>query len=425
MSILRNLASAPAERRGADPLLPWGNSYIPQNWETGRVLAGVPMNDDAALSVSTVMTCVALIADAVATLPLEARKKTSDRSVKIIDPPPPLVGNPWPEGTIVDFLTQLMVSLLLRGNFYGQIVDRDSAGYATTIMPIHPDRVIARRDERTGQRIYRIAGVPVPTEDVLHIPAILTPQSFIGLSPVEYQRQSWAVAAAAAQYGGNFYANSANPSGALLVPGDLSEEETLELARAWKQAHQGIGNAQYPAVLTNGVTWQQVSVTPEQAQFLATRAYQRDEIISFFRIPPHMVAVVDRTPVGTLSVEAMSMQFVANTLAPWLVRIEQYFGKLLRPSQTCKFDLSSRLRGDTLQRFQAYQIARNGGWLNVDEIRGKEEMPDVPDGSGKNFLQPMNMAPLGYDPTAGAPAPPTDSGVGQDGTGGAVGKQAG
>src|SRR5579859_1821914 len=149
MSILRSL-----ERRGADPTLPWGSSYIPTNGQIGLVAAGVPMNDDAAMSIVTVATCIAILADDVSTLPLNTYRKTKDRSKKLIDPSPPLIADPWPEGIQQDWITQVMYSLSLRGNFFSRLLGRDDRGYATMCQPVHPDQVFARRDLATGKRIY-------------------------------------------------------------------------------------------------------------------------------------------------------------------------------------------------------------------------------------------------------------------------------
>lgn len=349
------------------------------------------MNDDAALSVATVAACISMLSDSIATLPLNAYKRTKDKTRKIVDPTPPLIANPWPEGTLQDFLSQVMVSLTLRGNFYGRICDRDSRGYPTIIMPVHPDRVMARRDRDSGKRVYRFDGAPVPLQDVVHIPSgMLTPGSFIGMNPVEYQRQSWSLAAAAEKYGSAFFSNSANPSVVIEVPGDLSTEETVEMARNWKMDHQGIGNAQMPGVMTGGATIKALSIAPDDAQFLQTRTYQREVIISWFRIPPHKIGITDRTPGPTLT-EELEMMFVTDALLPWANRIEAYFSAMLPPSQVCKFDFSSRVRGNRLQRMQSAQISANTGIEMIDEIRDRDDLPPLPNGLGQVIARPTNM----------------------------------
>ena len=412
MSLLRNL-----ELRGSDPRLPWGNSRIPTNAESGQMAAGVAMNEDNAMALSTVYTSVAIISDAVSTLPLAALKRTKDKARVEIDPPPQLVVNPWPDGVLQDWIAQVVYSLVLRGNFYGQIVDRDKGGYPTCIMPLHPDQVWARRSRDTGKRLYNVNGVPVLTEDILHIPHVLAPGSFIGLNPVEYMRLSWGLASAAEKYGANTFANAAHPLGIITVPGDLSEEETLELARAWKMGHQGVGNAGMPAVLTGDAKFNTIQMSLEDAQFLTTRGFQRDEVFAFFRIPPHLGGFVDRTMSWGAGIEQMEIGFVINALGPIITRIEAYLSKILPPAITVKFDLRGRLRGDTLQRYQAYQLARNAGFFNVDEIREREDMPPLPNGNGQTYLQPLNMGDAGGGGgnVVNPPGPTNPAGLGDGG----------
>jgi phage portal protein BeeE len=123
-----------------------------------------------------------------------------------------------------------------------------------------------------------------------------------------------------------------------------------------------------------------------------TRDFQRHEIASFFRIPEHMLGFQDRTSSWGTGIEQMEIGFVINTLRPWLNRIETYMSNLLPPNQVCKFNLQGRLRGDTLQRYQAYTLGINGGWLCVDDVRELEDQPALPDGKGQIFYRPLNFA---------------------------------
>ena len=391
MSILRHTL----EKRGADPTLPWGSSYIPTNAQTGLMAAGVPINDDTSLSISTVFTCISILADAVSSLPIQTLVKTTDHSKIPIDPAPPLVENPWPDGSRMSWLSQVMYSLLLRGNAYGVQVDWDDMGYPTVIQLIHPDNIMPRRNPNTGKREYRVDGNLIPTPYVMHITGLSPVGSFIGLNPVEYMRGGWGLAAAAERYGGNFFQNSANASGVLEHPGDLTEKETLELARAWKVAHQGIGMAQMPAVLTGGVTWKQISINPDDAQFIITRGYQAADIAAFFRIPQHLaLGSADRTTSYGVGIESMELQFLTYTLGPWLSRIEEQLSAYLPPDVTVKFDLSERVRGPSIERAQRHTLELNGGWKNVDEVRAEENLPPLDDGKGQDYFKPLNFAPI-------------------------------
>ena len=383
----------PFERRGADPTLPWGSSYIPTNAQTGLMAAGVPINDDAAMSISTVFTCIAILSDAISTLPLQALVKTGDRSKVPVTPVPALIENPWPDSNIMSWLSQVMYSLLLRGNAYGIIATRDSDGYPSAIQLVHPDLVVARRNP-AGQREYRINGKLIPTINIMHIPGLTPPGGFIGLNPVEYMRGGWGIASATEKYGGSLFSNSANVSGVLETEGDLSPDETLELARAWKQAHQGVGNANLPAVLTGGTTWKQIALNPDDAQFLLTRQYQAADIANFFRVPQHLaLGSADRTTSYGVGIESMELQFVTFTLAPWMKRIETQLSAYLPPNETAQFDLSERVRGPSLERAQRHTLEINGGWKNADDIAGEENMPPLPDGKGQTYWRPLNFAP--------------------------------
>jgi len=222
------------------------------------------------------------------------------------------------------------------------------------------------------------------------------PSQFVGLDPVSYMRHSWGLAASAEQYGGRFFSNSANPSGVIEVAEDLDENEVLELARAWKQSHQAIAGAQLPAVLTGGATWKQMSVAPDNAQFLQTRDFQRLEVAGWFGVPLHRLGLQDRTTNSGNTIEDSEIWYVTNTLQAWLHRLESYFSlpAITPESITVKFNLQNRLRGNTLTRFQAYTLARNGGWMNNDEIRAREDLPPIPNGGGQDFWAPLNFAPV-------------------------------
>ena len=381
----------PTVTRGADGTLPWGSSFIPANSATGISSAGLQMNEDQALSITAVYTAVSILADSVATLPLVEYKMGKRQDGPVL--PSLLTSDPWPEGTAQDWLTQVMVSLTLRGNFFGQVVARDDRGYATMVKPVHPDFVLARRNQE-GRRVYWFNGQPVPTADVVHIPNMMVPGSFIGLNPVEYMRQSWGLASGAERYMGQFYANSATPTGVIEVGEDLTEEETLELARSWKMSHGGLQGAGLPAVLTGGATWKTIQVSPGDAQFLQTRDFQRNEIASFFRIPSHLMGQQDRTSSWGTGVEQMELGFVINTLRPYLTKLESYLTRLLPKNREARFDLSGRLRGDVGQRFTSYATAINNGWLNIDEVRAFEDKPPLPNGDGQHFMRPLNFAPL-------------------------------
>jgi len=375
------------------------------------------MNEDTALSISTVYTAVGIIADAVSTLPLVTYQASN--TGKGIVPSPPLVEQPWPECSRQDFIAMVITSLCLRGNFFGLITDRDGQGYPTMIKPFHPDHVSARRD-KAGQRQYWFDGTHVSTDDVVHLVNRLMPGSFIGLDPISYARPSWALSHAATIYGGQYFANNANPSGFLSVGEDLTEEETLEFARAWKAAHSGLGNAGLPAVLTGGAEWHTISVAQNEMQYIELRTFQQQEIAAFFRIPPHMLGQVDRSP-QAVGNEEVEMAFVNQTLMNYIVRVEDMFTKYTPPRYITKFDLNQRLRGNQTARYANYAVGINTGYLLIDEARAREDMDPLPNGWGQVPWRPLNFASI-KNAIAGTTQPPGIGEVptGQGGQGGGI-----
>ena len=389
MSLIRRAAAPLLERRAVSGKVPWGDSTPPTNGQLGGAAAGTNVTEQTALQVAAVYGSIGVLADGVSTSPLRLLSSTRAEDRRVLAPSP-LITEPYSEISLIDWLVQYTVSLALRGNFYGHIIARDRNLYPTQIKPVHPDRVQVRRLS-SGELEYRFYGRPVPLDDVFHVRYLSVADSLTGLNPIEYLRNTLGLARAADLYGGSFFQNSANPSGVIKVDGDLDEEETLALALAWKQSHQGLGAANMPAVLTGGADFKPISISPEDAQFLGSRQFSQGEISGMiFRVPPHMIGIVDRTTSWGSGIEQQETGFVRNTLAGYLTRLENALTPLHPPGQFVKFDLGQRLRGDKLQRFQAYSLGMLGGWLCPDDVRAEEDMPPVPGGKGKEFYVPIN-----------------------------------
>jgi HK97 family phage portal protein len=196
-------------------------------------------------------------------------------------------------------------------------------------------------------------------------------------------------------YAGAFYQNSAMPSGVILSDEDFDEEEAKAWKRGWMQMLGGIGQAQSPAVLTGGAKFQPITITPEQAQFLQSRQYSASVISGqIFRVPPHMIGIVDRTTSWGTGIEQQEMGFVRNTLIGYLSRGEDALTAVHPPGQFVRFDLSERLRGDRLQRAQAATLEIASGYLLPDEARAQEDRPPLPGGIGQTALAPINAQAL-------------------------------
>ncbi len=376
-----------------------GSSDPPSNASLGGMpAAGTIVSEHTALQVAAVYGSVAVIADAVATLPL-AEYSSDNPATKRRLAPGPLLTRPYAEISRIDWITQYVVSLALRGNFFGHIVERDEQLYPTQIKPIHPSRATVRR-VRTGpnryQPEYRFEGRLVALDDVVHIRNLSVPGALVGLNPIEQLRVTLGLARAADLYGGAYFRNSALPGGVIETEDELEDDEVLELATAWRDAHQGVDLAYMPAVLTGGATFKPISITPQDSQFLESRQFSQSEISGMiFRVPPHMIGLVSRTTSWGTGIAQQEQGFVTNTLMGYLARLEEALTALgAQDGRIVKFDVGQRLRGDKLQRYQAYGLGIAGGFLCPDDARAAEDLPPLPDGLGQTFMVPINSQTL-------------------------------
>lgn len=407
--IVRRALEGFRELRGAPAGSLWGDSTPPPPSAAGGAVAGTTVNEQTALQVAAVYGSVSVISDAVSSLPVELMS-APHRATGTVLPPSPLLANPYAEISAQDWWVQFTVSLALRGEFFGQIVARDRNLYATQVMPVHPDHARVRRLP-DGTVEYRFNGQVVRPDDVVHVRYMSRAGDLRGLNPIDYLRNVLGLARAADLYGGSFFQNSALPSVVIELDDDYDEDEAKAMKKEWQQLNGGIGQAQGLGIITGGGKLKPISITPEQAQFLQSRQFSASTISGqIFRVPPHMIGLVDRTTSWGTGIEQQELGFVRNTLLGYLSRGERAMTALHPPGQFVKFDLSERLRGDTVQRYTAYSLGRLGGWLNADEIRADEDRPPIPGGEGQEYMVPINSELLSAAIKAAQqpPAPPQD-----------------
>ena len=350
------------------------------NFLFGGTTSGKAVNERTAMQTSAVYACVRILAESVAGLPLHVYERTANGS-KSTKPSHPLYrllhDEPNREMTSFVFRETLMSHLLLWGNAYAQII-RDGRGFPIALYPLLPDRMAVDRNE-SGELVYTYQSdkgqVKLRRENILHIPG-LGFDGLIGYSPIAMAKNAVGLALATEDYGATFFANGANPGGVLEHPGVIKPEQADRLRESW-QSQFGGANAHRVAVLEEGLKFHQMSIPPEQAQFLETRKFQINEIARIFRVPPHMVGDLEKSSFS--NIEQQSLEFVKYTLDPWVVRWEQSLQQaLILPSEKAtifiKFNLDGLLRGDYQSRMQGYSTGIQNGFMSVNDVRGLEDM---------------------------------------------------
>lgn len=372
---------------------------IPTNGEQYGGFAGVHVNDRTAMQHLAVYACVRLLADSIASLPVDVYRKSKGSNVRVPLETPPVLADPDTDINDFEYMQQVVTSLALRGNSIEYITSYDNLERPASRIPIHPDEVQITRNRETGKPEYRINNDPIKdVKRIIHIRRLTLPGQVEGLSPIRQAAQAIGMGLAAERFGARWFADSANPSAILHTDANIDDDEMTRILKSWVSSH---GGRRMPAILSGGLDYKPISITPEESQFLQTRDFQRSEIAMFFGIPPHMIGDTTKSTSWGSGIEQLGIGFVKYSLMPWLRCIESTYSRALLPrGQYMRFNVDALLRGDTISRYTAYTQARNAGWLNVDEIREKEDMLPIPDGSGQSFIQPLNMGPLGSDPLA-------------------------
>jgi|688.fasta_scaffold07358_12 HK97 family phage portal protein len=381
----------------------------------GLIRGDGPVTPSSAMQIAAVFSCVRVLAESLASLPFifyERQGRSKQRAVG--HPLYRLLHDlPNPEHTSVEMRMMLMGHLATWGNAYAQIVYNRRA-QVMELWPLRPDRMTVERLLPDLSLRYRYSSVEYGSVDfewyeILHLRG-LGFDGLLGYSPIRLMERTLGVSNNLEAYGSKFFENGAKPGILLRHPGKLSKPAFDRLMDSWEARHQGIANAHRVAILEEGMDVATVGIPPQDAQFLENNKFQRSQIASIFRVPPHMIGDLERATFS--NIEQQSIEFVTFTLAPWLAIWEQgIYRDLLSPAEReryfAEFLVDGLLRGDTGSRYQAYQSAITTGWMTPNEAREKENLNPL-DG-GDELMRPLNMAAAGTPPQ-----PSPDKGGGND-----------
>ncbi|MEM7131184.1 MAG: phage portal protein [Chloroflexota bacterium] len=361
--------------------------------------SGVAVTHERALTVSAVFACIRVIAESVASLPLityqRRRDGGKDRATNhhLYEL---LKEQPNREMTSFEFREMTIAHVAARGNAYAEI-EYDRAGRAVGLWPLNPAKMRVERID--GELAYQYT---LPNGQTRNLPWWRVHHirnwgdGVTGYSVIKLASQGIGYTLAMEEQDARFYGNGARPGMVLKHPGKLSDQAYSRLQTSWEARHQGIENAHRMAILEEGMGVETIGLSKEDSQFIESRKFQVNEVCRWFRVPPHMVADLDRATFS--NVEQQSLDFVIHTLRPWLVRSEQAMRRdLIAPEERrnilVEYLVDGLLRGDSAARQLYYQSGRQNGWLSANDIRRMENLNPI-DG-GDEYLVPLNMVPAG------------------------------
>lgn len=391
-------------------------------WPPGATTAsaGVVITERTAIQSAPVLAAHITIATDVGITPLNVCQRMADDTHRVaVDHPltPILRRSPDGRTTPSRFRAALIGHALAYGSGYAEIVRRgDGRPVSIHLCDPRSTRPQDAPDRRAG---YAVGNQWLPAADVLHI-AGFGFDGIEGYNLIRLMRQSIGVALGSESYAADFFANGADPGGAVEMPGTFETKEKLQRFReGLEDRHQGPGKRHRVAVITQGGKWVKTGAEPDKAQLIETRRYQAIDVVRPWRVPPHKIG--DYSQAHLANVGAANLDYLMTTLLGWFVAIEEEFSlKLLseaewRAGYHLEHDLTTLLRGDVLTRYQCHEIGVRNGWASRNDVRRIEGQNPIPPEKGGDLYTiqaqviPLSQAGKPFDPT-GQAAKPTDGG---------------
>lgn len=371
--------------------------------------SGAVVTPETAMRVAAVYACVRIISGAVANLPLDIKRRVdartredaSDSSIWRVMRRRP---NQWQKPA--QFRRMMQAHVLLRGNAYAVKV-KNSRGEVQSLIPLHPDRMEVRQlDDLTLEYIWtRKDGgrVRYKQDEIFHLLG-LTLDGIRGVSPITYARETIGLSLAMENHGASVFKNGAKMSGVLKHPNQIGREAMENLKSSLEDFRQGGAQEGKDLVLEEGMSYDRMSMTQEDAQWIESRKFSRSDIAMFFGVPPHMIGDTEKSTSWGSGIEQQSQGFVTYTLEDHLTMWEEGVTVDLIPDERvyARFQRAALVRGDLKARWGAYKDGMQWGVWSPNEVRALED--ENPREGGDIYYDPPNTAGGAKEDTPDEPA---------------------
>ncbi len=387
-----------------------GGNYMPDYtsfWSElgyGDSDSGIPITKEKALNYTAFWACVNLLARTTASLSLMTYERLQPRGKRRATDHPLyqiLHSEPNPEMDSFSYMETLVYHLIAsNGNAYSYIEWEPDLTSIKYLWPMNPTKVTKGRDDKTREILfqYQFDDGPktLPAYRVWHIPGFGY-DGLKGYTPLTYFRNQIGLGLSAEKMGSKLFKNGLTFGGFLEHPGRMSEEAQTRFLKNLKDKHEGVDKAHALTILEEGMKYNKNSIPPDDAQWLETRKFQRNEMAACFGIPPHKIGDLDRATFS--NIEQQNLEFVIDAIRPLCVRIERSANRQLfiaqeKPGYFVEFLLDALLRGDSAARATYYKEMYYLGALSPNDIREKENMNPIDDPAGDSYFTQQNMIAL-------------------------------
>lgn len=345
---------------------------------TGLPAGGFGVSATEALTVPAVQAAVRAISEAAATLPITIKRRVGDLEENADLPQLALLtgqANPWTSGFE---LIRDLVGMALCWDQGGLAWVNRVRGEAREIIRYDPGSIqVEYASSGTGEPTYTINGKKLRSQDVIHV------RGAFDKCPLTLASDAIGAAKAMETYAGNLFTNGARPGGVITIPGKIGDDALTKMRKAWRSAFEGGANSGKTAILWEGGQFNAMSLKSTDAEFLANRKFQLDEIARAFRVPPSMVYSLDRMTWSNW--ESAGREFITYTLMPWLRALESAFNRALLNDEELRefrfaFDVDDTTQADLTDRAAAVTSLVTTRILNPNEARDWLGMPPRPGG---------------------------------------------
>jgi HK97 family phage portal protein len=369
----------------------------------GVTYAGKTVNPDTAMQISTVWTCVRILAETIGYLSWDMYERKPNGDLQRVDHDlgSVLINSPNADMTSVEYKEAKITNLALVGNTYSYI-NRRGDQQVSSLYPLVSNNVDPQRNRETGLIEYRINDrgkwETVPRDKMWHVKGFGS-NGLQGFSPIGYARQAMGVALAAEEFQARFFASGAKPSLVAKLPDWLEDDVREKAKRNLREHWGGLENSHKLQLLEGGMTLENVSMPLQDAQFIQLRGFSREEILGLYRMPPHLGGDLSRSTNN--NIEQQALEFIMYTLAPYLTRIEASATKWLIPVAErsrfiLRFNVEALLRADATTRAELHSKYVQNGIMNRNEVRAIEKLPRV-EGQGMDDYTVQSNLMLAQD----------------------------
>lgn len=356
-----------------------------------RTTSGARVTEETAFKYSVAYAAMTLIADGIASLKPEAMRELEDGSEERATVPKWIM-RPHPEMRRFDVWNQLLLSMLAWGNGYAFIVRRPTDFQIIGLEVIDPSVVTVEwNPNKPFARRYKLnnQGPWLSSFEIFHLQGPTLPGSPTGMSVIAQARESIGLGLTLEEFGARYFGQGSQAKVVLEVPQALDDKEAARMIKLYERFHRGRDNWHRPAIMSGGVKLHQITIPPEEAQFLESREHQATDVARWFRVPPHRVGVVSKQSSWGSGLAEENAALLQHTFRPWIIRIEESLS-WYTPNQTVNIHLNTEdmLHGTFAEQVEVWNALWIGGLAQQNEARQKLGMPKVPDGDKFIFEQP-------------------------------------